>query len=213
MTFFQDFPVPPRPAQPRATRYIPPPWAGAPAHELPVAVNLGRFLHLTPTVAMTLKSADVYSTGCLFNVGWLFRRGEQDEDAWSDLHHAFFQPGMGHRHGSTQNNNLMFGVEFPDGSRASTAHQPIPGFMEPAVEPEPPVLALHGGGGSGGDDELSGSGTLWLWPLPPAGDLRLVAQWTQFDLAETSVMLDGGALRDAAAGVQRFFPEEDTPER
>jgi hypothetical protein len=70
---------------------------------------------------------------------------------------------------------------------------------------------LNGGGGSGGDDELAGSGTVWLWPLPPAGELRLVVQWTQFGLAETSVMLDGGALRDAAAGVQRFFTEEDTP--
>ena len=162
-------------------------------------------------MALTLKSADVYSTGCVFNVGWLFRRGEQDEDSWADLHHVFFQPGIGHRRGAGQQTNLMFGVELPDGSKASTTHQPLPGFPEPTVEPDPPVIALNGGGGSGGDDELAGSGTVWLWPLPPAGELRLVVQWTQFGLAETSVMLDGGALRDAAAGVQRFFPEEDTP--
>jgi hypothetical protein len=55
------------------------------------------------------------------------------------------------------------------------------------------------------DGSKSGSGTLWLWPLPPAGELRLVAQWKDFGLQECSIALDGAQLRDAASGVQKFW--------
>jgi len=82
-------------------------------------------------------------------------------------------------------------------------------LVEPGTDPEPPVLALHGGGGGGGDEEFSGSGTLWLWPLPPAGDLRLVCQWTDLGLEERSLMLDGGTLRAAAGSVQPYWPKKE----
>ena len=47
------------------------------------------------------------------------------------------------------------------------------------------------------------------WPFPPAGDLRLVAQWTDMGMAESSITLDGTRFRDAAAGAQKYWPEED----
>ncbi|MDQ0117996.1 hypothetical protein AB0280_17425 [Pseudarthrobacter sp902506025] len=209
MTFFQDFPVPPLPPRPRTTSYVPPPWAAAPVYELPAAVHVGRFLSRTPGMVVAIRSADVFSTGCLFNLSWVFRRAEQTEEDWADLQHLFFQPGRGIRRGSGRQTGLMFGVEFPDGSKASTGVLGPHGLMERGQEPEPPTLVLNNGGGSGGDDEFSGSGTLWLWPLPPAGDLRLVAQWTDFGMEETSLMLDGGALRQAAASVQPYWQEEE----
>ncbi|TQJ58098.1 hypothetical protein FBY30_0310 [Arthrobacter sp. SLBN-83] len=208
MTFFQDFPVPPLPPRPRNTRHVPPPWVAAPAYEVPAVVHLGRFVSRTPSIVVALKSADVFSTGCLFNLSWVFRRADQTEEDWAELQHLFFHQGRGFRGGSGRQSGLLFGVEFPDGSKASTGSQLPYGLMEPGTNPEPPVLALNGGGGGGGDEEFSGSGTLWLWPLPPAGDLRLVAQWTDFGLEETSLMLDGGALRSAAASVQPYWPEE-----
>jgi hypothetical protein len=161
-------------------------------------------------MVVAVKSADVYSTGCVFSLSWLFRRDKQSDEDWDDLQHLFFQPRVGIRRGSAQQTGLMFGVEFPDGSKASTGAMGPHVFMERGQEPQSPTLVLNNGGGSGGDDEYSGTGTLWLWPLPPAGDLRLVAQWTDFGLEETSIMLDGGRLRDAAASVQRFWPEEDS---
>ena len=209
MTFFQDFPVPPLPPRPRSQRYVPPPWAAAPADELPVAVHLGQFVSRTPEMVVAVKSADVFSTGCVFNLSWLFRRGEQSDEDWADLQHLFFQPRMGPRPGSGQQTGQLFGIQFPDGSKASTGALGPHVFMERDQQPEPPVLALNNGGGSGGEDEYSGTGTLWLWPLPPAGDLRLVAQWTDFGLEETTIMLDGGRLRDAVDGVQQYWPEGD----
>ena len=206
MTFFQDFPTPPLPPRPRATRHVPPPWVAAPAYEVPAVVHLGKFVSRTPNMVVVVKSADVFSTGCLFSLSWLFRRADQSDEEWADLQQLFFQPGMGARRGSGRQTGLMLGVQFPDGSKASTGSQVPYGLMEPGTNPEPPVLALHGGGGGGGDEDFSGSGTLWLWPLPPGGELRLVCQWTDFGLEETSLMLDGGALRQAAASVQQYWP-------
>ncbi|MHC6591499.1 hypothetical protein [Arthrobacter sp. C152] len=208
MTFFQDFPVPPMPPRPRATRYAPPPWAAAPAYELPAVVHLGTFLHRSPTSVVALRSAEVFSTGVSFNLSWVIRRSAEDEDAWDERRGEFFRPmGMQGRRRSLS--GLMFGVQFPDGSKASTGHQGPHGLMDTFQQPAPPTLALHNGGGSGADDELAGSGSLWLWPLPPGGGLRLFAQWTDFGLDETSVTLDGGQLAEAASGVQQYWPGED----
>lgn len=206
MTFFQDFPVPPLPPRPRAPRHVPPPWVAAPPYEVPAVVHLGKFVSRTPNMVIAVKSADVFSTGCLFSLSWLFRRADQSDGEWADLQQLFFQPGRGAHRGGGRQTGLMFGVEFPDGSKAMTGNQNPYGLVEPGTDPEPPVLALHGGGGGGGDEEFSGSGTLWLWPLPPAGDLRLVCQWTDLGLEETSLMLDGGALRTAAGSVQPYWP-------
>ena len=49
---------------------------------------------------------------------------------------------------------------------------------------------------------------MWLWPLPPARDLRLVAQWTDMGMPESSITLDGTRLRDAAANAQKYWPED-----
>lgn len=209
VTFFQDFPIPPSGPKPPSPRFIPPPWAAPPAYELPAVVHIGKFLHRGPAMVMALRSVEVFSTGCYFNLSWVFRRGEETEEDWAEKHSLFFQPGMGFRRGTDQS-WLMFGVELSDGSKASTGNRPPHGFMGTNEEPDPPTLALNNGGGSGADDELAGTGTLWLWPLPPAGDFRLVAQWTDFGMEETSIELDGGLLRTAAEGVQPFWPEEDS---
>lgn len=204
MTFFQDFPVPPTPPRGRAVRYVPPVWAGAPPYELPAVVPISQFLHRSPTAVMAVKSADVYSTGCTFDLSWTIRRGEQSDEEWADLNEVFFRPGPGARRGGGAASMLLFGVAFPDGSKSSASSQ-LHGFFEGTEEPAPPVLLMRNGGGNGGDDEFSGSGTLWLWPLPPAGELRLVAQWKDFGMEECSILLDGTQLRDAAGGVQKFW--------
>lgn len=208
VTFFQDFPIPASGPRPSAPRFEPPPWAAPPSYELPAVVHVGKFLHHSPAMVMALRSAEVFSTGCSFNLSWIIRRGEEDEDDWADKHSLFFQPGMRLRRGTVPFSGLMFGVQFADGSKASTGARGPHGFMGSTGEPEPPTLVLNNGGGSGAPDELAGSGTLWLWPLPPAGDLRLVAQWIDFGMEESSITLAGGQLRQAAAGVQRFWPEK-----
>jgi hypothetical protein len=188
-------------------RYVPPPWAGAPLYELPVVVHIGQFLHRSPTLVMAIKSADVFSTGCSFDLTWTIKRGEQSDEVWAGLNEAFFRPGPGPGYGRSPgaDSMLLFGAQFPDGSKASTGSHSVHGLFEGNQQPDPPVLLLRGDGSSGAEDEFAGTGTVWLWPLPPEGKLLLVAQWKDMGLEECSVMLDGGRLREAVAGVQEYW--------
>jgi hypothetical protein len=122
MTFFQDFPVPPPPPRGRAVRYVPPPWAGALLYELPVVLHIGQFLRRSPTMVMAVKSADVYSPGCSFDVSWTLRREEQSDEEWVELSDVFFRPGPGPRRGSGADSVLLFGVQ----SRTVQKPAPVP---------------------------------------------------------------------------------------
>ncbi|VXC19300.1 conserved hypothetical protein [Arthrobacter sp. 9AX] len=207
MTFFRDFPVPELPPRPRTPKPIRPEWSGAPDDELPAVVHLGQFLYRSSNRVLAIRSAQIYSTGCTLDVAWFIRRADESDQDWAALNAAFFSHGHDPRHAAS-GTGLLFGVEFSDGSRASTAvmHMPV-GPHDPAYQPTSPVLYLQNRGGGGGDDELSGSGFLWLWPLPSAGDLRLVAQWTDMGMSEGSIMLDGKRLRETAAGAEKYWPE------
>ena len=214
MTFFQDLSVPQPPRRERTPRYVPPVWAGAPGRELPAVVPVGRFLHLSPTFVMAVEFVKVYSTGCLFELSWKLRRQDQSEEGdeqWGELRASFFsQPHSRWARPNMPLAALLCGVELSDGSRASTGamlNGPHP--TPDAPDPEPPVLLFQPRGGGGSDDELAGSGTLWLWPLPPAGDLRLITQWNDMGMPETSITLDGAELRAAAAGVQTYWDQDD----
>jgi hypothetical protein len=162
---------------------------------------------------MAVEAAKVFSTGCTFKVSWMFRRTHQDDRQWSDLNAVFHRSGPQMRDGIVSiDSGLLYGVQFPDGAKATTSSQAMYGqSMNTGQEPEGPVFEFRGKGGSSNDDEIAGAGSLWLWPLPPAGDLRLVAQWTDMGMAESSIVLDGGKLRDAAARAQQYWQEIPQP--
>ncbi len=210
MTFFQGLPVPEEPRRGSTVRYVPPAWAGAPAYELPAVVHIGQFLHRSRNFIMAVELAKVYSTGCSLDLTWTVRRAEESEKEWAELSGAFF----GHPHSMQSIERrplaaLLLGVQLADGAKAR-ADSALQSRYPPgtAKQPDPPVLILQGNGGTGGDDEMAGKGSVWLWPLPPAGDLRLLAQWTSMGMPESSIVLDGGHLREAAAGAQKYWREE-----
>ncbi len=60
--------------------------------------------------------------------------------------------------------------------------------------PEQPVLS--GGGGGGSDREVERE--FWLWPLPPAGSTRVVCQWLDLGIAQTTQQIDTTPMVDAA---------------
>ncbi|MGJ3189247.1 hypothetical protein [Paenarthrobacter sp. FR1] len=204
MNFFDDFPAPEAVQPVRGARFVPPPWVGAPDHELPTVVHIGQFLHNSPTLMLAVRSASVFSVGCMFDLVWIIRRADEDNVEWATLHATIFQhgPNMGPHSADRQ---LLFGVQLPDGKRARTGLQDMGAHMNPTQQPEPPTLTFRGGGGSGGDDEVSASGNLWLWPLPDDGEVRLVAQWKALGMEEAFIVLDGAQLRAAAARAQPFW--------
>lgn len=68
------------------------------------------------------------------------------------------------------------------------------------------MLTTAGGGdGSGSDDEVTSSVKFWLWPLPTAGELRIVAQWADGGMGQVSIGVSGDVLASAAELVQPYW--------
>ena len=204
MSFFDELPVPPE--RPRQPKFVVPPWAAPPSDELPAVVGVSQFLRRTPQMVMAVTSAEVYSTGCVLELVWTVRRGTETDAEWAALcercfNRASFRAGP---HGG--GGGLRLGVAFPDGRKATADEWPNWG-IEPADPGPGPVLTTAGGGsGSGSDDEANSSTKFWLWPLPPLGELRIVAQWTDLGMAQESMAVNGDELASAAERVQPYWP-------
>lgn len=139
MTFFEPASEPPerfhQSAPPR------PGWAGPPSDELPGVVHIGGFIYGDDRMVVALKSADVYSTGCVLEFVWTARRGGKTGSEWRDtMDQAFIPPGSPVAAAS----GLMVGVGYGDGRKA-LASRPGPALSE-GDEVEGPVLSVLGGG-------------------------------------------------------------------
>jgi hypothetical protein len=171
----------------------------APDNEIPVAVPLNAVLARTEDVVLALLGLRVHTTGLAFDLAARVRpeaagRVQLDDVLW------------GHRHGAGQ--AFLFGVEFSDGRRASTA-VPRTGVPAPGLASGGDVV-LSQGGGSGGPTSVDQS--WWLAPLPPEGPLRFVVRCEPLGITETSVELDGAVIRRAADGVIQLWPWAPPPE-
>ncbi|MFE4196544.1 hypothetical protein ACFRJ9_11815 [Paenarthrobacter sp. NPDC056912] len=199
MNFFDDVPEPlPRPRQPQPVR---PGWSGPPSDELPGVVHIGGFLYSSPNAVLALKLVEVYSTGCLLDLVWTLRRGDESDREWRDVMDQGFNHPASRMAGD---NGLMVGVAYPDGRKAIASH-PDPAMFEDVTGP---VLAvLGGGGGSGNDHMVQSSARYWLWPLPVEADTRLVAQWEALGMPESSLVVSGERLGDALGNIRTYWSE------
>jgi hypothetical protein len=210
MTFFQDYSIPVPPPRPRTPQFTPPPWAAPPRYELPAVVPVNQFIYRSHDFALAIEAIKVHSTGCTIDVNWILRRTDQEDRKWAEINAVFLRPAPQVRDGGISAGSvLLFGVQFPDGTKASSSSLAMYGPRSMDQEPDGPVFEYRPKGGTGGEDDISARGALWLWPLPPAGDLRLVTQWTDMGMGETSTKLDGTQLREAAARAQKYWEHED----
>ena len=108
-----------------------------------------------------------------------------------------------HGHARGQDKGLLLGVEFSDGRRAST----LGGHVGPPDDPAVPTLVPGGGGGG----MASASGTIFLSPLPPPGEVTLVVAWPHRAVPETTFALPTDEILAAASRVRELWPWE--PER
>jgi hypothetical protein len=96
---------------------------------------------------------------------------------------------------------LRFGVEFADGRRATNTGGR--GARPRDTEPAGPVLNDGSGGGGGG----RWTATMFLWPLPPPGQLVLVCEWPAAGIPLTRTEIDGRAVHEAAQRAQVIFED------
>ena len=164
----------------------------APENEIPVALAQNLLLARTDEAAVALVGLQVYTTGVSFTLvvrarpSWQQRTGRSLNDlVWEH------RPGSG---------RLMMGLELSDGRRVSSLR--LPGGPDDVV--------FASGGGSGGEASVEQS--WWLSPLPPEGRLRFVVRCDGLGIDESSVVLDGTAIRRAAEDVVTLWPWAPPPE-
>jgi hypothetical protein len=131
-------------------------------------------------------------------------RHRSDPNAWPfDLHGPTRPPFRG---GELPADLLRFGVQYSDGTKATSVGSP--GWATPAGPDEPPpgpVLSPFGGSGGGHRWESQ----FWLWPLPPPGDLAFVCEWPSKGIPLTRTAVDAGLIRAAAERAEVLWPAED----
>jgi hypothetical protein len=188
MEFFKAPDQPP--PEPSFLELEPKPWQGPPVRTLPGLLADTLVLAHTDRVAVAVSSLAAYPTGFMFSLETVPRRYGPRE--WAGLDHFGYGHGVGE--GGLPPELLRFGVEFADGSRATSldmlSHRP----EEPDVVPGAPVLRPRGGGGGGG----RWTHNSWVWPLPPPGPLTFACEWPALDIPLTRLDIDADLLRRAA---------------
>ncbi|MFL5962524.1 MAG: hypothetical protein ACJ757_06480 [Gaiellaceae bacterium] len=191
MSFFEPPPPPPEPPE----EHRQPAWIGPPENELGVALPLRRVLFRSDELAIALLGVVAYSSGIELPVAMRRRKMPTEPDP---MH--FHMRGRHARGPELAPEIFRFGVEYPDGRKATNLGFPFGGPEEPAG----PVLMERGGGGGG----RSWSFGYWLWPLPPPGPSRVVVEWPVAGVPLTAVELDGAVLAAAAARVDVLWPDD-----
>lgn len=192
MSFFEPPPPPPEPPE----EHRQPAWIGPPENELGVAVPARHVLFRSGDLVIALLGLVVFSNGIELQV--VIRRRELPDEP-DPMH--FHMRGRHTRGSELAPEVFRFGVELSDGRKATNVGFPHPFGPE---EPTGPILMERGGGGGG----KTWSWNYWLWPLPPAGPLRVVVEWPAANVPLTDIELDGAALMAAAAGVDVLWPDE-----
>lgn len=195
------FPPPSPEPEPEPPAQVSPPWLQPPADEYPARLLVREFLAQTDGTALAVSHVDVYSTGLLIKIDWELRRLDESRADWQL---ATGMGGFGLDSGDSESER-RFGLAFADGSVVTTVDRRR---TRVRFDEEPTGWSLmdHGGGGGGGDRRYSSSSRLWLWPLPPAGPIELVAEWKARGINEVRMVVDGSALRDMVTNVRSLWP-------
>ena len=158
-----------------------------------------------------LSGVRAFPTGLQMNLG-VRVRGRVSR---RDLNGEVFDGPYGHDMDSEwQAGRLKWGFELADGRRVTNVDPPVwleqpnrdhsqpHGPDDWTWEPNHPVLTGRGGGGG----PRSVDREYWLWPLPPAGRLRVVCQWLDQGIEPTVQHVDAQVFLDAAARARPVWP-------
>jgi len=189
--FFGSVPEPPPEPPPEPQ----PDWFGPPTGTLPGVAPLELLLARSDLAAVCITRISAYPNGFAFE---LLTVSEADASDELDPHMMGFRHRRGR--GSGVDTQLRLGVQFSDGSKATNVGA-APGFVGRDERPQAPVLHPQGGGGSPGSWRMG----YWVWPLPPAGPLAFVCEWSAASIPLTRYEIDAQIVLDASARAQEIF--------
>jgi hypothetical protein len=205
VSFFE----PPEPPEtPEPDEFDEPEWFGPPRNELGASIPLRFVLARTPDLAIGIIEATAYTSGFEVKLVRRSRKRSYDDFDHLDVHH----PMMWKRHqemlrsGQLPPELFRFGIEFSNGSKATTlgGH---PYDLEGERPPKGPILIERGGGGGGGDWDQR----YWVWPLPPEGPLAFVCEWPAKGVPLTRREIEAELVRSAAGQVEVLWEDPGGP--
>ena len=199
MDFFPDVPPPSGEDEPEESPQ--PAWRGAPNDILPGVAPVELILGRSDSTVVMLTGMRAFPTGLAMILGVRVRGRVYRRDLHGEVLHGPYTHDMD---ADWQVGRLKWGFEFADGRRVTNLHPwpPYPDERDPAWEPDHP--ALIGGGGGGGDRYVDVD--YWLWPLPPAGRLRVACQWLEQGIEMSTHDLETDPFREAAARARPIWP-------
>ncbi|MGH3495509.1 MAG: hypothetical protein ACRDRL_27205, partial [Sciscionella sp.] len=150
---------------------------------------------------VVLEEIRAYRQGCLFEITAATRRGDQPEESWIGAGRNPVGLSWPARPDEALPDVLLrFGVQYADGTKATTTARerwkPYEDMPDPA---DPPVLTSVGGRGSTAvKDLVEVARPLWLWPAPPAQMFDLAVEWPAAGIDLTRYPVDGTRIAEAA---------------
>ena len=214
MSFFG--PPPDVPEMPGPPKWGPPLWDRAAEDTLGISVGMSELLAVTDEHAVVFEDVHAYPNGFTFDLVIM-----------SNPNIPIDHTDMAMRHRSMFRSGPRLGLEFADGSVASTEQpgMPVipgggswstmsltaeaPGASRPGFDadgvPLGHVLRMQGGGGG----QHRQDNRFWCYGLPPAGDMTIHADWPEhFD--EVAIVVDATPILEAA-GRSRILWERPEP--
>ena len=179
----------------------PKPWQQPSQVELPQLFPIGKALAVTPSVAIIVAGARVYSDGVEFRIERRIRRGDLADNDWEAvqlrLQRSYYARG-------DSAGRLRFGVALGDGQHLVLDRGGLRLGDEQPAGHTLNATDSHGGGSPSFQRFCDG---LWLWPLPPEGPIEIVAQWPSLGIDESRVAIDSAELRELAGRVRRVWED------
>lgn len=166
-----------------------------PENEVPGSLAIDAVLVGNDEVVVFISCARAFSNGVELSLEVRARHTSIDERGGMFGLHGHAGPG----------DPLLLGIELSDGRRCTNVDRLDIDDSDPAERP-----MLTPGGGSSTD--RSADLTLFLSPLPPPGDLRVVCAWPKRGLAETITVLSADDILEAAQRARVLWPWEPEPE-
>ena len=208
MDFFPEPPEPPDPPD-EEQAHRQPVWMGPPDDVLPGVVPVELVLGRSDSTVVGLIGMRAFLTGVQMSLAVRVRGRVRRRDLNAEVFDGPYDHGMDAQWQATR---LKWGFELADGRRVTNVdpwpEQPNRDHARPhhpddwLWEPDHPVL--HGGGGGGGGRSVDRE--YWLWPLPPAGRVRVVCQWPDQDIAANVQDIDAAPILAAARRAVPLWP-------
>lgn len=206
-SFFPPFESPTEPEDVDDVEVLEPVWAGQPRDVLPGTLHLTVELGRSPSTVVRLEDVRVFPQGVVFRIDVRIRHTSMRERT-RVLGQLDVTHGRGMLHLGLPQGGLRWGFEYADGQRVTTLDRSpwtqVPAEADP-MDWTPAGLVMDGASQSMHYGERW-SRDVWLWPLPPPGELRAVCAWPERDIPETSTILDATAIRAAADDARPLWP-------